>query len=503
MNRLIDIVMRFAKDNRIYLGISAVALVFNILTIQNQLPWVDEVMFTDSSANLLMYGNWRTHAWYGMGEYHPFALYVPLYQWMLFLWLKLIGFSLIKVRLFELLTTVILGWAVIKVVEVLRGCRSGNTFLLTFSILFWFFKGMCATYRLGRVDMLAALMAVACFYYVIKYYKSNKGAIGIVLFSTLTMLAGIQAVIWLFAAFVFSLFILRAYRKMLKIALYSGVGFSAGFAIACIWMWVYGFLSPFLWNTFGSSATFLKVKDFIKVHIMGMSASAQEIASPSFSLVDKIMVVFADHSMATLVFVSIVLFLLNNSMKSFRNNRNYPPHFLVLFGIFAIVFFNLAGRFSGYYWWASIIPMIVSLSLWAEEKNKMNRIIVGIASTAFVLLSLPVFGSPFDKQYSNITDFIRRQKFKDTDRIASPMMTFYEMQSCCPNTFYYSAYSKERIGDLDYIIVLGDGTDEYNKSGMEDYFHTLKEDSTLSIERVDSCVAPSLILYSVKKRNKK
>ncbi len=167
------------------------------------------------------------------------------------------------------------------------------------------------------------------------------------------------------------------------------------------------------------------------------------------------------------------------------------------------MFFNLAGRFSGYYWWASIIPMIVSLSLWAEEKNKMNRIIVGIASIAFVLLSLPVFGSPFDKQYSNITDFIRRQKFKDTDRIASPMMTFYEMQPFCPNTFYYSVYSKERIGDLDYIIVLGDGTDEYNKSGMEDYFHTLKEDSTLSIERVDSCVAPSLILYSVKKRNKK
>ncbi|MCM1147040.1 MAG: glycosyltransferase family 39 protein [Bacteroidales bacterium] len=324
-NKIYRNILGFVQCNYIYITVSAIALILNLLTIHNHLPWVDEVMFTDSPANFLMYGEWRTHSWYRMGEYSPFSFYVPLYQWLLFCWIKLFGFSLVKVRLFELLTTVVLGWIVIKTVEALRGHRNNNAFLLTFSVLFWFFKGMCTTYRLGRVDMLVALMATVCLYYVVTYWKTDRGIIGLIVFSALTMLAGIQGVIWLASAFVFSLFVIRPYRKLLKVAVYSTSGFSVGFTISCLWMWVHNSLPPFWWNTFGYSYTLLRVKDFIKIHVMGMVVITQEQAQTSATLISKILEVFAEPSMALLMLTAVLLLFVNIPIRSLKSSGLTPP----------------------------------------------------------------------------------------------------------------------------------------------------------------------------------
>ncbi|MBO5426956.1 MAG: hypothetical protein J5996_00830, partial [Prevotella sp.] len=45
--------------------ISLLAVVYNMLTMSNALPWIDEVMFTDVPANVALHGKWETTAWYG------------------------------------------------------------------------------------------------------------------------------------------------------------------------------------------------------------------------------------------------------------------------------------------------------------------------------------------------------------------------------------------------------------------------------------------------------
>ena len=63
-----------------YIIISLLAIVWNLLTMHNSLPWCDEVMLVDTPANMYFYGEWATTAYNQMGEGTiPFATYMPLY----------------------------------------------------------------------------------------------------------------------------------------------------------------------------------------------------------------------------------------------------------------------------------------------------------------------------------------------------------------------------------------------------------------------------------------
>ena len=50
-----------------YVLVSLIAIVWNIFTLHNFLPWCDEVMLTDAPAHKLLYGEWKTNAFNGIG----------------------------------------------------------------------------------------------------------------------------------------------------------------------------------------------------------------------------------------------------------------------------------------------------------------------------------------------------------------------------------------------------------------------------------------------------
>lgn len=90
------------KGCLVYGLISILALVWNIVTMGHSIPWCDEVMLADTPANMHIYGEWATTAFNAMGEgSKPFSVYLPLYTWLLYVWISIFGFSFLKVRLCE------------------------------------------------------------------------------------------------------------------------------------------------------------------------------------------------------------------------------------------------------------------------------------------------------------------------------------------------------------------------------------------------------------------
>lgn len=120
------------KDYSIYLLVSILVVIWNVVTMEYSIPWCDEVMLADTPATMHIYGEWATTAFYTMGEgSKPFSVYLPLYTWVLYAWISVLGFSFIKVRLCELLTTVILGAALLNL-----GKHTGRKFS-AWSVLFF------------------------------------------------------------------------------------------------------------------------------------------------------------------------------------------------------------------------------------------------------------------------------------------------------------------------------------------------------------------------------
>lgn len=97
-----------------YVPLSLPFLIANLFTLENLAPWIDEVMFLDTSYNAAVHGVWETTAWYRVAGQHPFSTYPPLYQMLSALWMRLFGCSLVAVRSLNLLLTFVLGVACLR-----------------------------------------------------------------------------------------------------------------------------------------------------------------------------------------------------------------------------------------------------------------------------------------------------------------------------------------------------------------------------------------------------
>ena len=79
--------------------------------------WGDEIMFVDPAASLYMGKGFTSTAWYAQSREEFWAGYPPLYSFLLYLWMQLVGFSLAVPRslnIFITLITAILLWLSVK-----------------------------------------------------------------------------------------------------------------------------------------------------------------------------------------------------------------------------------------------------------------------------------------------------------------------------------------------------------------------------------------------------
>lgn len=488
-----------------YIFISLVAIIWNVLTMHNQLPWMDEVMLADTPANMFFYGQWTTTAYNAMGEgTFPFATYMPLYQWLLYGWIRLLGFSFMKVRMFEIATYFILGGAILKFLKSIRDKDTSVLEQCIFTICFWGTSILALAYRMGRPDFLGALMAVMLAYYIFKSLKVGVPCKWqIVFFSMATIMAGIQSVVWCLSMLIFSIFVVRTVKKLLYPTALSFLGFSLGMITTSMYMWYHGALKAFYVGLMQVSGTFYKLWQISRVYILPLlGREVKEIGDlpPDENIFSRLSSICREDSTIILIIAVIVIILLNKPVKQWTE-RNIAFLFGV-FGLFTIVFYTLAGRFAVYYHWVAVLPMIVSLTLWYESCKVYNKILVVVSLVSITISSFPIFGSVSDKRYDELQSFIQRQNFDSKTHVAAPMMTFYELRPNVRNTYFYEIYPTRYINHIDYLIIPQPEKEishpHYDYIAMKSYYNRLISDG-YSLQPIDSITSPALIMYKVSK----
>lgn len=495
-----------------YIIVSFFAVIWNLLTMHNALPWCDEVMLVDTPANMYFYGEWATTAYNRMGEGTiPFATYMPLYIWSVYVWICVFGFSFLKVRTFELLTAAIFGGFVIKCMNILNAKRLTVLSSLVFSILFWFAEIMCLTYRMARPDMLGALMSICLIIYVIKSLKADKKcSIQIVAFSCLALLSGIQIGVFLIACLFFALFIVRPIKQLIRPAILSFCGFVIALLIAFSYMAFFGEVKAFFFAIIDASNTAHNIWLAAREYVLPMLGRTVKALPPtntdSSSFLDGMMDIFKYAS--TLILLVSSVFSLCLCIYPKKKITIKLPIMFLCFGLFIILFYNIAGRFQTYYQWTAIIPIIACLSLIIDKKpNLIIKIVSGITCVLILVMGVRLMGNPQSDTYDNIITFTKKQKFGVDDTIATICSTYYTLKPQHRHAYWYEVYPTELIKDVDYILYPQPDKDKelyhYVGSGsMRQYLSGFITSNEYIVEATDSISEPTIVLYHIKNKKK-
>lgn len=487
------------KDYSIYLLVSILVVIWNVVTMEYSIPWCDEVMLADTPATMHIYGEWATTAFYTMGEgSKPFSVYLPLYTWVLYAWISVLGFSFIKVRLCELLTTVILGAALLNL-----GKQTGRKFsawsVLLFSLGFWFTDIMLESYRQARPDMLGALMCIVFAIYVVKSLKGAKCYIPhLILFSALSIMAGIQSAVYLVFGFIFAAIFVRPVKQLLRPVVCCVIGFVIGMSVSFLYMAYFGEGKAFIVSIMNASGSVMKVWGLVRSIIfplMGKEVTPLVYPEgPNMTFAEKLMEIFG-YTSAVVLFASNILLLVVNLV--WKNWKEYRLQVIVFsFSLFVILGYNLAGRYQGYYMWTAVLPMLFSLLMWMNAGKKWNVVIVAVSTVIITISALSRYPLSGETPCDRINAFIAKQNFKKSDKIAAPFSTFYALKPTHPNTYFYQVYPQDLMGDVDYIIIPKNEGD-YNWDGMKKYLDSVKSNPQYVVSEIAATNTPELILYRV------
>lgn len=487
------------KDYSIYLLVSILVVIWNVVTMEYSIPWCDEVMLADTPATMHIYGEWATTAFYTMGEgSKPFSVYLPLYTWVLYAWISVLGFSFIKVRLCELLTTVILGAALLNL-----GKQTGRKFsawsVLLFSLGFWFTDIMLESYRQARPDMLGALMCIVFAIYVVKSLKGAKCYIPhLILFSALSIMAGIQSAVYLVFGFIFAAIFVRPVKQLLRPVVCCVIGFVIGMSVSFLYMAYFGEGKAFIVSIMNASGSVMKVWGLVRSIIfplMGKEVTPLVYPEgPNMTFAEKLMEIFG-YTSAVVLFASNILLLVVNQV--WKNWKEYRLQVIVFsFSLFVILGYNLAGRYQGYYMWTAVLPMLFSLLMWMNAGKKWNVVIVAVSTVIITISALSRYPLSGETPCDRINAFIAKQNFKKSDKIAAPFSTFYALKPTHPNTYFYQVYPQDLMGDVDYIIIPKNEGD-YNWDGMKKYLDSVKSNLQYVVSEIAATNTPELILYRV------
>ena len=487
------------KDYSIYLLVSILVVIWNVVTMEYSIPWCDEVMLADTPATMHIYGEWATTAFYTMGEgSKPFSVYLPLYTWVLYAWISVLGFSFIKVRLCELLTTVILGAALLNL-----GKQTGRKFsawsVLFFSLGFWFTDIMLESYRQARPDMLGALMCIVFAIYVVKSLKGAKCYIPhLILFSALSITAGIQSAVYLVFGFIFAAIFVRPVKQLLRPVVCCVIGFVIGMSVSFLYMAYFGEGKAFIVSIMNASGSVMKVWGLVRSIIFPLMG--KEVTpllypeGPNMTFAEKLMEIFG-YTSAVVLFASNILLLVVNQV--WKNWKEYRLQVIVFsFSLFVILGYNLAGRYQGYYMWTAVLPMLFSLLMWMNAGKKWNVVIVAVSTVIITISALSRYPLSGETPCDRINAFIAKQNFKKSDKIAAPFSTFYALKPTHPNTYFYQVYPQDLMGDVDYIIIPKNEGD-YNWDGMKKYLDSVKSNPQYVVSEIAATNTPELILYRV------
>lgn len=216
-------------------------LCVNLLTADRApVPWQDEVMFADPAINYLRGDGFRSTAWLQREE-ESFAANSPLYSLLLIPWLAVTGISPAGTRSLNYLLVTAAAALIILTSRRMTLFRSTPAVALC-TLLIFAGHSMSFSYRSGRYDMLAVLLAAGVFCAFTIPSKPVR-YIAILCIGAMTPWAGLQLVV--FCA-VMGLLVLVCFRGRFRGEVLSlACGVASGLAGLYLWLTATGGFASF------------------------------------------------------------------------------------------------------------------------------------------------------------------------------------------------------------------------------------------------------------------
>jgi hypothetical protein len=367
--------------------------------------WLDEVMFTDPAANLLLGNGFTSSAWFFQTKHEFWAGNAPLYAIVLFHWMKLFGFSPVAVRS---LNYVLMGIAVLTLwmsayrLDLIRS----SAYRLALIAMLLLSEGVSLNYLGGRYDCLGILL-FACMLLTFSVSSLWMRCALLLCISIFIPIAGIHllpyAIVLGLLLFVFTKW------TYIKEFISAGIGLTLGVLFLYLLYLTNGVANVFFIRSIGGfmlsstirDSSVTKASDAEKIHYV--LTHVHEILGTRLANFAE----WFGRDKSFLFLIIIATGLLAYVIKDHQFRRCSLLSFGLLASVIIPIVLGILRDFPISYSWMSFIPLCVCMCSTIDELSK--NIKPGIVSLLImvILIGIGTPGYPY-RLYSTFRDWDNR-----------------------------------------------------------------------------------------------
>lgn len=312
--------------------------------------WVDEILFSEPAINLIRNGHFTTWVWQLEPANTFWAVNSPLYPFLLSVWLRLAGFSLLAVRSFNYFLITIAAFMVWVISWKFQLIRERLVRLVAVGLVLLGY-GISFAYRSSRPD-ISGLVCVLGLALAFAVENRQRRAVLVFLCAAITAWIGVQVSLYACCAVFFAKIAFR--RVSWREVILTGVGAGFGFCLVLAFYHLKGVLPVFM-----ALLREARTEHIVRAHQMSYLASVPRRVG--FSLLSYV----EDFSAVPLLAGIVIAFFFGRQL--FSNCRAIVYLMALFFGI--PLLFNFTGHFAFYYSELTYLPLVLAFSMIYSNAN--------------------------------------------------------------------------------------------------------------------------------------
>lgn len=352
-------------------GAGAASLALNLATATRfPIPWLDEVMFTDPAANLLLGRGFTSCAWPTQPCDAFWAGYPPLYPALLFVWMRCFGLGPLAVRSLDYVLAVVavsLLWLAVARLALVT-TRRARLWLVALVLLGY---GMVFDARAARVDCLGIAL-VAALLLACSLRPGGRRCAAIALLAFVLPLTGLQLLVY---AGLMGVLLAARGGRALRFELASGaVGLVGGTAA------LYAFYAGAgVWPAFVNATVGARSIAGRGLSVAGLSATLRQYDRSLGG-------VYKDPSFLVLVTVGVAAYVRSRTPSPARSLLAFT---LVIAAVVPATLF-LSGVYPVYYSWMAYVPLAVGVCAALGDADPRTARLVSAGLALVCAVGLPL-----------------------------------------------------------------------------------------------------------------
>lgn len=418
-------------------------VIVNAITSLSFAPWVDEVMQVDAGINLHLGKGWVSTAWQHQSQFEFWSANNPLYTFLVFLWVSLVGIGPILVRALNYVVVLADVWLILHICR-RRGLLTSVWLCILLASLIACNSAVTYVYRSGRADLITLFVVAALAWPYMCTENAKKRRCLLFLGALPLVASGLQSVPFIVLLIALESTITRKSRLADLIAVL--VGAASGCLLLSLLYAEKRTLRAFFFETFasgyniaGSGIQALLIHDH-----WALARFANQLADMApWRVVEDIM---RDHSI-----IPVIIFLIISTLFTGKSRL----HSTLLVGLVAAFFIPFgmlfAGRYPIYYSWMGSVPVLILFVVVLEQLlHEHRRVMLGVGFiSAFASL---ILGLPFDiwdqtrhaspQSYAVVEQLLRNEVRSGDEVFGDPVLYYAAKNQSIP--FYSSSYAGGR-----------------------------------------------------------